>query len=486
VVGTNFESEEDQVPQCLTGGCSRETWNGQRGEHCCRTCEKNHGKAHGSGCDLSREKRNLNHKGTTSYIWEGADTFCFTGAGSEAKEFRERFDAWVTGALTAELNGTAEQVEAVERRASRYAQGVCERSQRTWMDFGPTIKSTVCASCAKSIANKGCRGCRKTFCHPCFQRHRGTSANVTWRYDDAGLVKALANMNSMRYSAMLSVDDAINQMVVEQSSAESSGKVRPIHLYIWVIQNKKEKEEQEHKCSSPQEARIWLEEFRDSDRLLAETNVSSGLLSLDDFVLDVSTSHESDMKKVLRRVMTAVDENGESSLEPDDTPETPKAFPFERTSERLWCRENIGSSGDAGIEELTREMEAGHMTELEVLELQWNQISAVGLIDLARALSKGVLPKLRTLQLSGNDVGDAGLEALARVVEEGHLEKLEVLDLESNKISGVGLHALEQALRKDVSPALCSLNVRGNEFDQNSKVAMLEVVKKRSTLRMCL
>lgn len=219
--------------------------------------------------------------------------------------------------------------------------------------------------------------------------------------------------------------------------------------------------------------------------------MSSDLLSLDDFVdIGASSSGPSpneSTKKVLRRAMTPVAEDGASASNCDEEPMTvspSEVFPFEQTTERLWCREDIGSSGDAGIEVLTSEMEAGHMQDLEALELQWNQISAVGTVALARALSRGVLPKLRTLQLSGNEVGDFGVAALAGVMQKGLLEKLEVLDLESNKISGVGLNALQQALRKDVLRALRSLNVRGNDFDENSKMAMQEVMKERPTLRV--
>lgn len=44
--------QDQQGPCCSTPGCSRETWNGQPGQSCCRTCTKtNGGGAHGPDCE---------------------------------------------------------------------------------------------------------------------------------------------------------------------------------------------------------------------------------------------------------------------------------------------------------------------------------------------------------------------------------------------------------------------------------------------------
>jgi len=45
----------EQVAQCSTSGCSRQSWNGQPGQSCCRSCSKSNGSSHGAGCE-SKEK----------------------------------------------------------------------------------------------------------------------------------------------------------------------------------------------------------------------------------------------------------------------------------------------------------------------------------------------------------------------------------------------------------------------------------------------
>ena len=37
-------------PSCNTPGCTRNTWNGQHGEQCCRTCMATNGASHGLDC----------------------------------------------------------------------------------------------------------------------------------------------------------------------------------------------------------------------------------------------------------------------------------------------------------------------------------------------------------------------------------------------------------------------------------------------------
>lgn len=40
-----------EATQCTTKGCSRPTWNGARGQTCCRTCPRSSGSSHGPECD---------------------------------------------------------------------------------------------------------------------------------------------------------------------------------------------------------------------------------------------------------------------------------------------------------------------------------------------------------------------------------------------------------------------------------------------------
>ena len=65
-----------------------------------------------------------------------------------------------------------------------------------------------------------------------------------------------------------------------------------------------------------------------------------------------------------------------------------------------------------------------------------------------------------------NEVGDDGLIELAKSMEEGHLVALEVLHLESNRISGLGLKALVMTLITGALPKLRVVKVSGNDFDE--------------------
>lgn len=47
-------AKKEEVPQCCTPGCTRDTWNGQPGEACCRSCWGSQGGRHGPVCE-SRE-----------------------------------------------------------------------------------------------------------------------------------------------------------------------------------------------------------------------------------------------------------------------------------------------------------------------------------------------------------------------------------------------------------------------------------------------
>ena len=43
--------EDEGVATCSVAGCSRNTWNGQPGQQCCRTCHNSNGRSHGPDCD---------------------------------------------------------------------------------------------------------------------------------------------------------------------------------------------------------------------------------------------------------------------------------------------------------------------------------------------------------------------------------------------------------------------------------------------------
>jgi len=200
-------------------------------------------------------------EGATTYAWNGAGGFCFVGAGTEALEFKTRFEAWVTGQLISEINASAEEVKEVEERASIFAQGVCARSQRVYTDFGMTVKSQRCAVCSRRCANKGCTGCRRFFCWSCFFQHRGTAPNIKWRYEDISIApfRSVAAANHFRYSDLLSLDAAIEQMW----GLEKSSIVRPIHLYVLV----RDLHRQDHVGDNPTAARNFLEDLKAEDAM---------------------------------------------------------------------------------------------------------------------------------------------------------------------------------------------------------------------------
>jgi hypothetical protein len=243
----------------------------QHVEHCKAICQMysfggfmlRHGKAQFWQDSATQLKVSLEQsQDATTFILEGESCFGFLGAWKEAQEFRTRFEAWVAGDLIAEMNATEAEVRQVEMRASLYARGICARSQRVHMHFGMTAKSSRCCQCAKTTRNGGCRGCRRVFCSRCFEEHRGTAPNITWRYEDVRVA-------ALRYSEPLSIDGAIDQM----SDLELSSSVRPIHLKIWV----KNEISEEHILSNPEGARSFLEELREEEESISRSGSNSDL-----------------------------------------------------------------------------------------------------------------------------------------------------------------------------------------------------------------
>lgn len=52
-----------QQVQCSTAGCSRQPWNGQCGEACCKTCAGSNGRGHGPVCKRKASKAAKTQKG---------------------------------------------------------------------------------------------------------------------------------------------------------------------------------------------------------------------------------------------------------------------------------------------------------------------------------------------------------------------------------------------------------------------------------------
>merc|ERR1712232_556266 len=124
--------------------------------------------------------------GATFYIRDEAASdsrFTFEVGGEASSDFRRLLETWVSGNLAQQLNATPEEVEALQWRSDGYAQGICARSQRAYLNFRSASSkgmgddsmftfSTQCADCGSSCGNWGCRGCRRPFCKKCFEKHR--------------------------------------------------------------------------------------------------------------------------------------------------------------------------------------------------------------------------------------------------------------------------------------------------------------------------
>ena len=56
--------------QCDTPGCSRESWNGQAGQSCCRTCSNTAGSQHGPACNQKFSDKSVEDHMPTTNHWE--------------------------------------------------------------------------------------------------------------------------------------------------------------------------------------------------------------------------------------------------------------------------------------------------------------------------------------------------------------------------------------------------------------------------------
>jgi len=182
--------------------------------------------------------------------------FNFMGDEDAQEAFKVHLRAWVDGSLASKLNATAAEVETLQRRSENYARGICARSQRILVHFGLTVAWCACAQCSETCKNRGCKGCRRTFCRRCLEIHIGNAPKVWWMYADAGVSQALAPLarhNNLRWSSELCLDDAI-QDIGATADAE-----RPILISIAA------RTTVEKTASNRQDACEWLRDFREKD-----------------------------------------------------------------------------------------------------------------------------------------------------------------------------------------------------------------------------
>jgi Ran GTPase-activating protein 1 len=119
-----------------------------------------------------------------------------------------------------------------------------------------------------------------------------------------------------------------------------------------------------------------------------------------------------------------------------------------------------------------------HASGLKVLDLQDNTFTLLG----ARALAK-VAPKwaeIQELGIGDSLLGDKGGILLSQALGQGKNNKLEVLRLQYNDLTSKALRGLAKAI-KDALPALKKLEINGNKFSEEdeSVLALQDLFEER-------
>jgi len=183
--------------------------------------------------------------------------FSFVGGEEKVRAFRRQLRRWVTGGLAAEFNASPEELKDLQRRTAAWAQGVCQRSRRIAIDLGSSVTSNICSICGSWCKNRGCKGCHRTFCGSCLDRHVRSAPAAWWMYADTGVTMGAISpkLNPVRWSSKFCLDDIITD--IKTTSVPG----RPITISI----SAKGGEDTEKTLSSGQEACGWLRSFRELD-----------------------------------------------------------------------------------------------------------------------------------------------------------------------------------------------------------------------------
>ncbi|CAK7566604.1 MAG: Ran GAP Rna1 [Sporothrix epigloea] len=116
-----------------------------------------------------------------------------------------------------------------------------------------------------------------------------------------------------------------------------------------------------------------------------------------------------------------------------------------------------------------------HATALRVLDLQDNTFTLMG----AKALA-GVVPQwteVEELGIGDSLLSAKGSVLLAAALRKGQNRKLQVLRLQYNDITAAGLQALAKAAESDALPVLQKLEINGNKFSEDDEaVAALQAL----------
>ncbi|CAK7223529.1 Ran GAP Rna1 [Sporothrix curviconia] len=111
-----------------------------------------------------------------------------------------------------------------------------------------------------------------------------------------------------------------------------------------------------------------------------------------------------------------------------------------------------------------------HATALRVLDLQDNTFTLMG----AKALA-GVVPRwteVEELGIGDSLLSAKGSVLLAAALRRGQNKKLQVLRLQYNDITAAGLQALAKAAESDALPVLQKLEVNGNKFSEDDEAVV--------------
>lgn len=107
-----------------------------------------------------------------------------------------------------------------------------------------------------------------------------------------------------------------------------------------------------------------------------------------------------------------------------------------------------------------------HNRKLQVLDLQDNTLTVAGGKEVARALSNW--EHLVELNLNDALLKRDGSFSVILLLKQGHQSKLEILRLQYNELEEPSLAELAAALAEKKLPALRSVELNGNRFDQDS------------------